>query len=127
MPNNLTPEKLKAVWEALQWGTYIDARDLSDLAGLDRGRTCEQFRSAVRWLRSQGLPIVSGQFGYKKTVDPSEIAKCANNLFRRAASTHQRGVELLDRIVEGWSMSGYDTLAIDIIFEEEGFDGETET
>lgn len=107
---------VRKVWEALHWNLFQDARVIADKCGIDRGRTVEAVRAAIRWMRIQGLPIVSGQDGYKKTTDPTELATCAQTMFRKADSTRQRGDELLNRIAEGWGPAAYEALADDILF-----------
>ena len=110
---------LKRIWDAIEWEIPKDARDISDEAGVERGRTCEAVRTGVRLLRDQGLPIVGGDEGFQKTVDPSRLVACARNLNARAAAMQNRADGLLKRVEEGWGAAAYQEVA------DELFKGDT--
>ena len=103
-------EELKQIWDAIPWDEPMDSRDISDAAGVPRGRTCEKVREAVRIFRKWGLPVVSGDGGFMKTTSPAALAACARDLSRRAQSTQQQAERMLDRITEGWGRPAYEEL-----------------
>lgn len=92
MPNE------RRVWEALRWDEWRDAREISDEAGLERGRTCEAVRTAVRNLRELGMPVVSGECGFMKTTSAAELIKNAKLFFAKAASLRVSGERFLDAV-----------------------------
>jgi hypothetical protein len=106
---------LRRIWEAIEWEKAKDARDISDDAGVQRGRTCEIVRAAVRAFRDKGLPVVSSSDGFMKSVSPAAIAACARNLYQRAAGTQRRADEMLKRIEEAWPSAAYEELADEML------------
>lgn len=115
----------KRVWDALWWGEFRDARDISDEATVDQGRTCEFVREAVRWMRDHGLPVISGDNGFKKTTDPAEIAAFVRMMHAKAVSIHGRADRVLAVLEKGWGKAAHEENATSMFGGQlDLFDGE---
>ena len=112
-------EQLTRIWDAIWWEEWRDARDIAQDAGVDPGRTCEAVREAVRWMRDRGLPIVSSEDGFMKTISPTELVKFVRMMQRKADAIRVRGDRILTIVEQGWPAAAYQELA-ESLFSEGG-------
>ena len=100
-------ETIRNIWDAIWWDIPRDARDIAEEAGVDEERTAETVRNAVQIMRDAGLPIVSGNDGFQKTIDPRKIVACSMNMKARASTILDRSNSLLYRITENMTEEDY--------------------
>lgn len=68
----------------------MQAKDIVEILG----GTARQLRLEVHSMRREGIPIISGDFGYMYTEDPAKIDKC----MARLMSTANNIISSVDRL-----------------------------
>lgn len=110
------------IWKVLRWNEPLDARVVSDRAGVLRGRTCEFVREAVRWMRDQGLAIVSEGEGFCKSISPAKIVPFVKDMHGRADAMRKRADRLLGLLEEDLTERGHEEDARDLFGEYIGIE-----
>lgn len=115
MKDKLSKKEIcRRVWLELDWDTPKRADIIQKNIGLGSQRTAESVRFACKDLvMKYGLPVVSNDDGFFKTVHPEAMIECAMNYFKRADSINERGRKLLRLGALGWGGTAFDSAFAD--------------